>query len=97
MKHVFQKVLHYSELQNESSRFLLWLEHNQYDTDSYKWLTNNIQLRTLLYHTSDEEELLNILKNINTYIQFQKVIRSKDEFHNFLKFSNVVLLKSPIG
>lgn len=94
MKKVFHEVLNHPELSNESVQYLLWLEHNNYQLDSYKWLTSNVQLLALLHHTNEEEELITIFKSILSLEQFKKIIRSEHEFYSFLNFSNVVLIKN---
>lgn len=92
--HLYNEVIQRNDLPREANQYLLWNQHNHYQTNSCKWVTTNIELLSQLKNTSFTDQLIATLKNIDSYIEMQKLLfLDEQEYKHFLQFSNVVLFK----
>ncbi|MFV8829940.1 hypothetical protein [Alkalihalobacterium sp. APHAB7] len=76
-----------------SYQYILWSSSKAYETQSFDWVTLNAHLRSSLENRSFTEQFIDVMQNVQTFMDVLKLIKIESELRDFQQFTKIVPFK----
>lgn len=76
-----------------SYQYILWTRSKTYETQSFDWVTLNAHLRSSLDNCSFTEQFMDVMQNVQSFTDVQKLIKIEDELRDFQQYTKIVPFK----